>query len=500
MAIEAQREQPSAGQELLERVEQLTAAIDAAADPFLRGTVDELVSAIIELYGEGLTRIVRELAEQGEEGLLLRLAGDGVIGSLLLIHDLYPIPLQDRVEEALASVRPYMESHGGDVQLLKLDDGVAHLALVGHCHGCPASAATLELAIKEALEEAAPDLLGLEVEGVAEPKPIRKPLAMAQPIAAPAGAPGWLPFEEAGAIDPGTFRAARARGRRPGRRERRRHRARLPRSLRGLRDVPAGGVARGPAADVQRLRTGVRPHARRPCGGRRGASRPRPAAAARRARLRGRARLMTGGAPPAVRRLRRLAQARPPAPPSAAAPSEDHCDLCGVSIDAEHRHLLHLVDRRILCSCEPCFAMRAGDAELRPAGTRVQLLGDFVLDDDLWAKFQIPIGLAFFLVRERGQGVVALYPSPAGATESELHLAAWDELVAANPVVSELEADVEALIVDRMSDPPRHAIVPIDRCYELVGMIKSRWEGISGGRAIDDAVAEFFGSLERQGA
>ena len=209
---------------------------------------------------------------------------------------------------------------------------------------------------------------------------------------------------------------------------------------------------------------------------------------------------MTGGAPPAVRRLRRLAQARPPAPPSAAAPSEDHCDLCGVSIDAEHRHLLHLVDRRILCSCEPCFAMRAGDAELRPAGTRVQLLGDFVLDDDLWAKFQIPIGLAFFLVRERGQGVVALYPSPAGATESELHLAAWDELVAANPVVSELEADVEALIVDRMSDPPRHAIVPIDRCYELVGMIKSRWEGISGGRAIDDAVAEFFGSLERQGA
>jgi Fe-S cluster biogenesis protein NfuA/nitrite reductase/ring-hydroxylating ferredoxin subunit len=213
MAIEAQREQPTEGQELLERVEQLTAAIDAAADPFLRGTVDELVSAIIELYGEGLTRIVRELGEQGEEGLLLRLAGDGVIGSLLLIHDLYPVPLGDRVEEALASVRPYMESHGGDVQLLKLEDGVAHLKLVGHCHGCPASAATLELAIKEALEEAAPDLLGLEVEGVAEPKPIRKPLAMASaPIAAPAGAPGWLPFEEAGAIEPGTFRALTLEG------------------------------------------------------------------------------------------------------------------------------------------------------------------------------------------------------------------------------------------------------------------------------------------------
>jgi hypothetical protein len=205
---------------------------------------------------------------------------------------------------------------------------------------------------------------------------------------------------------------------------------------------------------------------------------------------------MPSGAAPAVRRLRQLAQARMPAPGSAAArPGEDHCDLCGTGIDAEHRHLLHLVDRRILCSCEPCFAMRAGDAELRPSGTRILRLNGFELDDDLWAKFQIPIGLAFFMVRERGQGVLALYPSPAGATESELHLAAWDELVAANPVLGELEAEVEALIVNRMCEPPRHAIVPIDRCYELVGMIKSRWEGISGGNAIDDAVAEFFESI-----
>ena len=164
---------------------------------------------------------------------------------------------------------------------------------------------------------------------------------------------------------------------------------------------------------------------------------------------------MTGGTVPAVRRLRALAQARPPAPGSAVPRAgEDHCDLCGTVIDPEHRHLLHLVDRRILCSCEPCFAMRAGDAELRPSGTRVVRLNGFALDDDLWAKFQIPIGLAFFMVRERGQGVLALYPSPAGATESELHLAAWDELVAANPVLAELEPEVEALIVNRMSEPP----------------------------------------------
>jgi Fe-S cluster biogenesis protein NfuA/nitrite reductase/ring-hydroxylating ferredoxin subunit len=207
MAIDTPTGPPTEGQELLDRIEQLTAAIDASADPFLRGTVDELVSAIIELYGDGLTRIVRELAEQGEEGLLLRLADDGVVGSLMLIHDLYPVPLEVRVQEALASVRPYMESHGGDVELLRLEEGVAHLRLVGHCHGCPASAATLELAIKEALEEAAPDLLGLEVEGVAEARPVRKPLTMATAAVQPAAAPGWLPLAEAGAVAPGTFRA-----------------------------------------------------------------------------------------------------------------------------------------------------------------------------------------------------------------------------------------------------------------------------------------------------
>jgi hypothetical protein len=205
---------------------------------------------------------------------------------------------------------------------------------------------------------------------------------------------------------------------------------------------------------------------------------------------------MTTRTAPAVRRLRALSQARAPAP-AAAPESAERCDLCGAGIDAEHRHLLHLVDRRILCACEPCFAMRSGDADLTPSGSRIALLEGFALDDDLWAKFQIPIGLAFFMVRERGQGILGLYPSPAGATECELHLAAWDELVAANPVLRELEPEVEALIVNRTSEPPRHAIVPIDRCYELVGLIKSRWEGISGGSAIDDAVAEFFAALER---
>ncbi len=204
MASEPQLEQATDGQELLERVEQLTAAIDAAADPFVRGTVDELVTAILELYGEGLTRIVEMVSEQGDEALLRLLAGDPVIGSLMLIHDLYPVPLETRVQAALASVRPYMESHGGDVELLRLEDGVAHLRLVGHCHGCPASAATLELAIKEAIDDAAPDLLGLEVEGVAEAKPVRKPLNLITPE--PVAGPRWQRLEQVAGIAPGTFR------------------------------------------------------------------------------------------------------------------------------------------------------------------------------------------------------------------------------------------------------------------------------------------------------
>ena len=120
---------------------------------------------MLELYGEGLERIVAR-ARGGRPRCATALARDGVVASLLLIHGLYPVPLEERVEAALVSVRPYMESHGGDVELVGLEDGVAHLRLRGSCNGCPSSASTLELAIREALEEAAPDLDGIEVEGL----------------------------------------------------------------------------------------------------------------------------------------------------------------------------------------------------------------------------------------------------------------------------------------------------------------------------------------------
>ncbi len=155
---------------LVERVQELTSRLEGIGDPVARESAEELVGAVIELYGEGLERIFAALDESGDPGANLRerLSQDGVVASLMLIHDLYPVDLEARVIEALDSVRPYMESHGGNVDLLGIEDGVARIRLEGSCEGCPASASTLELAIKQALDEAAPDLEGLLVEGAVE--------------------------------------------------------------------------------------------------------------------------------------------------------------------------------------------------------------------------------------------------------------------------------------------------------------------------------------------
>ena len=198
-----------------------------------------------------------------------------------------------------------------------------------------------------------------------------------------------------------------------------------------------------------------------------------------------------------VSSLRRLAGSaaagngeRPAAPET-----EERCDLCGKQLPAQHRHLLLLTERQILCACESCVALRGGDPELCPTGTRVLLLDDLELSDELWAAFGIPIGLAFFIRSSATGEVGALYPSPAGATECELDLDSWQTLRSQNPILDSLEADAEALIVNRIASPPRHAIAPIDECYRLVGLIRTRWEGISGGDAVELAVGSFFDEL-----
>jgi len=202
--------------------------------------------------------------------------------------------------------------------------------------------------------------------------------------------------------------------------------------------------------------------------------------------------LSPGGRAALVGGLRRTRERRT----SIATSETERCDLCRREIPADHRHLLQLEERAIVCVCEPCWAMRAGDAVYRPTGNRVVLLPDLRFPDELWAAFSIPIGLAFFFHSSATGSVLALYPSPAGATESELDLHGWGELVALNPVLAGLEIDAEALVVDRLTTPARYAIVPIDRCYMLVGMIRTRWEGISGGDAVETAVTAFFDDLE----
>jgi len=160
----------------VERFQELVARLESIDDAEARGTAEDLVGAMLELYGDGLERIVGALEAAPE--VRDAIARDGVVASLLLIHGLYPVPLAERVEAALVSVRPYMESHGGGVELVRLEDGVAHLRLRGSCDGCHASASTLELAIREALDERAPDLDGIEVEGLVEARQPKKLLPL----------------------------------------------------------------------------------------------------------------------------------------------------------------------------------------------------------------------------------------------------------------------------------------------------------------------------------
>jgi Fe-S cluster biogenesis protein NfuA len=143
---------------LLERAEDLP-------DPAARDVAIELVQALLEIYGEGLARIMAQA-----NGLAAGLAEDELVAHLLLLHGLHPVPLADRVTQALDEVRPYLATHGGGVELLGVtDDGVARLRLKGSCSGCPSSALTLKSAVEEAIQKAAPDVADIVAEDDPEP-------------------------------------------------------------------------------------------------------------------------------------------------------------------------------------------------------------------------------------------------------------------------------------------------------------------------------------------
>jgi Fe-S cluster biogenesis protein NfuA/nitrite reductase/ring-hydroxylating ferredoxin subunit len=190
-------------EQLVERVQDLQAQFESTSDSPTRELAEELVSAVVQMYGVGLERIVASLAGSGTEGerLAAGLAEDPLVATLLLIHDLHPVALEQRVQQALDSVRPYMESHGGNVQLLSLENGIARIHLQGSCSDCSASSVTLELAIKQALEEAAPDLEGLEVEGMA---PQALPVVMS--------GQAWFDLESVASLTDGSLAAVSVAG------------------------------------------------------------------------------------------------------------------------------------------------------------------------------------------------------------------------------------------------------------------------------------------------
>jgi Fe-S cluster biogenesis protein NfuA/nitrite reductase/ring-hydroxylating ferredoxin subunit len=151
-------------------IQEMIEEIESLPDPDARQLMQECIQEILSFYGQGLERILSIISKSNHaaaKDIYNDLIEDSFVSGLLLIHDLHPLDLKTRLQQALAKVKPYMDSHGGSVEIVSLENGIAKLKLSGSCKGCPSSAITLELGIKQAIEEHCPDLLGLEVEGIA---------------------------------------------------------------------------------------------------------------------------------------------------------------------------------------------------------------------------------------------------------------------------------------------------------------------------------------------
>jgi len=198
-----------------------------------------------------------------------------------------------------------------------------------------------------------------------------------------------------------------------------------------------------------------------------------------------------GGSATPFATLRRFAVARnQPAP-------QERCELCRIGLALEHRHLLETATHKIICSCDAC-ALRFSDVvegRFKLISRDARSLPDFRLTDAQWSELALPIDLAFLVYSTPAKKMMALYPSPAGATESLLTLSAWDMLVADNPVLARMEPDVEALLVNRVGDRRLYCIAPIDVCFELVGLMRTHWRGLSGGEEVWREIDGFFARL-----
>ena len=193
----------------------------------------------------------------------------------------------------------------------------------------------------------------------------------------------------------------------------------------------------------------------------------------------------------AMRALRRFVRPRA---------AVERCELCSAELSPEHEHLAEPSTRQLLCACQPCAILFTGDTErkYRRVPRRIRYLSTFKLTDAQWDSLMIPIGMAFFFRSSAAAKTLAVYPSPAGATESLLDLESWETVVQENPLLSEMEADTEALLVNRVKGEREYFIVPIDECYKLVGLIRAYWQGLSGGTEVWEEIGRFFDGLKER--
>ncbi|MCU1655453.1 MAG: hypothetical protein JWO57_109 [Pseudonocardiales bacterium] len=185
------------------------------------------------------------------------------------------------------------------------------------------------------------------------------------------------------------------------------------------------------------------------------------------------------------------------------------CEMCGEPVTDAHSHVASLTERRLMCSCRACYLLftqeGAGARRLRAVPERYRTVSDFAFSQAQWDELAIPVDLVFLFQQSdiedpaAPRRVVACYPSPAGATESELELGAWLEMTAANAAFADVEADVEAVLVRRNGDGAFTClVVPIDACYELVGLVRQHWLGFHGGDEVWRRIDEFFAGLQRR--
>jgi Family of unknown function (DUF5947) len=190
--------------------------------------------------------------------------------------------------------------------------------------------------------------------------------------------------------------------------------------------------------------------------------------------------------------------------------STEHCEMCAERIPAEHSHVADLQNSSLMCACRACYLLftqpQAGlphtQASTRPGRGRYRAIPDRYLHDPVhpmsareWEELEIPVGLAFFLRSSQRDEVGAFYPSPAGATECRLDLAAWAQLSAEHPLLQAMEPDVEATLISRTDDTVEHFLVPIDACYELAGRMRLYWRGFDGGAEARESIAAFLDSV-----